>query len=142
MFGANTPKKRHGNSRALVFDKSKLERLSKIYDLDIKVQVVTGSNSPHLPHSPHIGLDRHIEEESQNNEITKKREQTCNNSKEIEEVKTNDTSAKEYKDVHTSQQVAEAAEVADVEKKKVIAQFIKENKINEAVKKLWADIGE
>jgi hypothetical protein len=29
VFGASTPKKRHGNSRTLIFDKSKLERLSR-----------------------------------------------------------------------------------------------------------------
>jgi hypothetical protein len=58
VFGANTPKRRHGNSRVLVFDKSKLDRLSKIYDMDIEVQVVTSSGSPHLPH---VGLDRHLQ---------------------------------------------------------------------------------
>jgi hypothetical protein len=36
VFGAKPPDKRHGNSRALVFDKSKLERLSKIYDWKLK----------------------------------------------------------------------------------------------------------
>jgi hypothetical protein len=89
VFGAKPPDKRHGNSRALVFDKSKLERLSKIYDLDIEVQVVTGSSSPHMPHSPHLGLDRHIEDQSHDNEITKKQEQIYNNSKEIEKEKRN-----------------------------------------------------
>jgi hypothetical protein len=113
VFGDNTPKKRHGNSRVLVFDKLKLDKLSKIYDID-KVQVVTGSSSPHMPHSPHVGLDRHIEDESQVIEITKKHEQTCNNSKQIAEGKTNVTSTGEYNDVQHSQQVAEVAEVADM----------------------------
>jgi hypothetical protein len=95
VFGANTPKKRHGNSRALVFDKSKLDRLSKIYDIDIEVQVVAGS--PLLPHSPHV--DRHIEEESHDNEITKKQEQIHNNSNGIEENDTNITLSEDYRDV-------------------------------------------
>lgn len=97
----------------LVFDKLKLDRLSKIYDIDIEVQVVTGHGSPHLPHSPHIGLDRHIEDVSQDNEITEKQEQVYNNSKEIEKEKRNITSSEEYKDIQPSQHAEKAAEVAE-----------------------------
>jgi hypothetical protein len=117
VFGANAPTKRHGNSRALVFDKSKLDRLSKIYDTDIEVQIVTSSgspHSPHLPHSPHVGLDRHIEEQSDDNEMTTKQEQTDDNSKEKDANNAKIISAEHPKDVQHPQQVAEAADAADL----------------------------
>ena len=41
----------------MVFDKLKLDRLSKIYGIDIDVQVVIGSGIG----SPHLGLDRHVD---------------------------------------------------------------------------------
>jgi hypothetical protein len=56
VFGANTPKKRHGNSRALVFDKSKLERLSKIYDLILKYKL----SQAQVRHICHICRIRHM----------------------------------------------------------------------------------
>jgi rubrerythrin len=81
--------------------------------LDIEVQVVAGSSSPHLPHSPHVGLDRHIEDNSHDNEITKKQQQVYNNSKEIEKERRNIISSEEYTDIQLSQHVAEAAKVAE-----------------------------
>jgi hypothetical protein len=37
-FGAK-PSKRHGDSSRLIFDKAKLERISKMYDLPIEVKI-------------------------------------------------------------------------------------------------------
>jgi hypothetical protein len=150
VFGANTPKKRHGNSRALVFDKSKLERLSKIYDLDIKVQVVAGSSSPHLPHSPHVGLDRHMQEQSDNKGTDAKGKQMDDNSDRLQVNSTNITPLEDSRDVQPFQQVAEATEAADVipnvsvtekeQNKKIIAEFIEENNLDDAVDKLLSGI--
>lgn len=155
VFGASSPKKRHGNSRALVFDKSKLDRLSKIYDIDIQVQVVTGSDSgsphsPHLPHLPHVGLDRHLEEQPHDNKMRGQQEQTEDISKEKDANHTKIISAEHPRDIQHPQQVAEAAEVADAisrdsgseteDKNKIIAQFIEENGIDVAIKELLPDI--
>ena len=40
------------------------------------------SHSPHLPHLSHVGLDRHIQEQLDDNEIITKQEQTSDISKE------------------------------------------------------------
>jgi hypothetical protein len=60
-----------------VFDPSKLERLSKIYDLDTEVKVVT-----HMTLMTHVGLDKHISELSESNETAINQDQTYDISKE------------------------------------------------------------
>ena len=60
VFGA-TKSKRHGDGRKLVFDVNKLERLGKIYDLSIDIQVdQEDEHGTHGTHGTLIGLDRHI----------------------------------------------------------------------------------
>jgi hypothetical protein len=69
VFGA-TKSKRHGDGRKLVFDLKKLERLGKIYDLSIDIQVdQEDENGTHGTHGTLIGLDRHIGEETLEEEI-------------------------------------------------------------------------
>jgi hypothetical protein len=62
VFGAQ--RSRDKASRKLIFDASKLDRLSKVYDLSVDVQVMT-----HMTHVTHIGLDKHLNEESTDKEI-------------------------------------------------------------------------
>jgi hypothetical protein len=63
---------------------------------------------------PHIGLDGHLEGQSNDKEIATKEEQIHDNSKEIEESNTEIISSEDCKDVQHSKQVAEAAEATDV----------------------------
>ena len=46
-FGAK-PSKRHGDSSRLVFDKVKLERISKVYDLSTEVKVIAQTTIPRM----------------------------------------------------------------------------------------------
>jgi hypothetical protein len=62
VFGAE--RSRDKSSRKLVFDPSKLDRLGKIYDLDVEVKLVT-----HMTHMTHVGLDKHLQEQPQDKEI-------------------------------------------------------------------------
>jgi hypothetical protein len=54
VFGATSLKTREG--RYLLFDILKLNKLDKIYNVDLEIKVVT-----HVTHVTHVGLDRHIE---------------------------------------------------------------------------------
>jgi hypothetical protein len=75
VFGA-AKSKRHGEGRKYVFDLKKLERLGKIYDLSIDIQVVNEpGNGTHRTHGTLIGLDRHIAEEV----VDVSREENVNN---------------------------------------------------------------
>jgi hypothetical protein len=69
VFGA-TKSKRHGEGRKYVFDLKKLERLGKIYDLSIDIQVdQEDENGTHGTHGTLVGLDRHVGEETSEEEI-------------------------------------------------------------------------
>ena len=66
------PTRRHGNVRSLVFDPIILDKLSRVYDLDVDVKVkrknsLTAANNENGTHGTHgtlsgdgIGLDKHI----------------------------------------------------------------------------------
>jgi hypothetical protein len=62
VFGAE--RSRDKTSRKLVLDPSKLDRLGKIYDLDVEVKLVT-----HMTHMTHVGLDKHLHEQPNDKEI-------------------------------------------------------------------------
>ena len=62
VFGA-TKSKRHGDGRKLVFDVKKLERLGKIYDLSIDIQVDQEERKMEWDTWDAYGLDRHIHED-------------------------------------------------------------------------------
>jgi hypothetical protein len=68
VFKAKSPK-RHGNARSLVFDLKILNKLSRVYDLDVDVKVqrkslANNENGTHRTHGTlsgdEIGLDKHI----------------------------------------------------------------------------------
>lgn len=69
VFGAKAS--RNKERHALTFDKLKLERLSKIYDISIDVKIGTGA----VTDVTGVGLDRHLNQESViiENTITKAR---------------------------------------------------------------------
>jgi hypothetical protein len=83
VFGA-TKSKRHGDTNKLVFDKGKLERLGKIYELSIEVKVTDKDNGNAIDGIDGIdgilvGLDKHLTGQSQNEENIKSNDQICNN---------------------------------------------------------------
>jgi len=82
VFGA-TKSKRHGDTNKLVFDKGKLERLGKIYELSIEVKVTDKDNGNavggiHGIDGIHVGLDKHFTQ-SQNEDNIKSNDRICNN---------------------------------------------------------------
>jgi hypothetical protein len=71
VFGAK-PSKRHGNGSKLIFDKAKLERIGKMYDLSVEVKVVTTNNDGEDGYDGvDVGLDKHLIEHKSNEENTK-----------------------------------------------------------------------
>lgn len=83
VFGAK-PSKRHGESSRLIFDKAKLARIGKLYDLSIEVKVVAVDNS----HSKSgedgydgvdVGLDKHIIEHGDNEKNVESSIDGCKN---------------------------------------------------------------
>jgi hypothetical protein len=77
VFGAK-PSKRHGNGSSLIFDKSKLERVGKAYDVSIEVKVTTNNNGEDGYDGEDIGLDKHLIEHGGN---VDKAESTIDNCK-------------------------------------------------------------
>jgi hypothetical protein len=71
VFGAE--RSRDKKSRKIIFEPSKLQRLSKIYDLSVEVQVVT-----HMTHVTHVGLDKHLEEQNEGEEIAISNQENTN----------------------------------------------------------------
>jgi hypothetical protein len=68
VFGAK-PSKRHGESSRLIFDKAKLERIGKLYNLSIEVKVVTTNNNGEDGYDGvDVGLDKHFVEHRNNQE--------------------------------------------------------------------------
>ncbi len=83
VFGA-TKSKRHGDANKLVFDKGKLERLGKIYELSIEVKVTDKDNGNaidgiHGIDGILVGLDKHFTRHAQNEDNIKSNDQICNN---------------------------------------------------------------
>lgn len=71
VFGAK-PGKRHPGIKTLTFDKDKLQRLRQIYDISIDVKVGYSSSEgvDHVEDVEHVGLDKHVSEQSSDNKIT------------------------------------------------------------------------
>jgi hypothetical protein len=61
IFGAKPPK-RHGENSKLIFHQDKLDRLSKLYELDTDVKVGT--------HEILVGLNKHISDASNNKDLS------------------------------------------------------------------------
>jgi hypothetical protein len=76
VFGAERSRDEK-KKRSLIFDKSKLEKLSKIYELSIEIKV---EKVTHGPLGPLVGLDRHLSGPSDDKETAINQQQTYNNS--------------------------------------------------------------
>ncbi len=74
-----TKSKHHGDSNKLVFDKRKLERLGKIYELSIDVKVTDEKNGDDGIDGIHVGLDKHIPGQLENDESIRTEGKTGNN---------------------------------------------------------------
>jgi hypothetical protein len=85
VFGAK-PSKRHGNGSRLIFDKSKLERVGKAYDVSMEVKVTINNNGEDGYDGVNLGLDKHLIEHENNEE---KAEPTIDNSKNHEKITRN-----------------------------------------------------
>jgi hypothetical protein len=94
VFGAK-PSKRHGESSRLIFDKAKLERIGKLYNLSIEVKVVA-IDSRHCKNGEDgydgvdVGLDKHLIKHGSNDkkaessvDINKNHKVITENNKEI-----------------------------------------------------------
>jgi hypothetical protein len=78
LFGA-TKSRHHGDANKLVFDKGKLERLGKIYELSIEVKVTDNENGIDGIDGILVGLDKHFTMQSQNEDNIKSNVQIRNN---------------------------------------------------------------
>ena len=105
VFGAE--RSRDKSSRKLVFDPSKLDRLGKIYDLDVEVKLVT-----HMTHMTHVGLDKHLQEQPQDKEIIASEQINANISNRILENNEKITCQDKVKDSPSSADVSQASHVS------------------------------
>lgn len=83
VFGA-TKSKRHGTSNKLVFDPKKIERLGKVYDIDLEVKVK--ENGEDGDDGIDVGLDRHLKAQTGNTNSTIVQEERCENYNNDEEI--------------------------------------------------------
>jgi hypothetical protein len=109
VFGAE--RSRDKKSRKLMFSDLKLEKLSKIYDLSLEVKVVT-----HMTHVTHVGLDRHLIDQPDDNKIQDSDQENQNlHGKTIENIE-NITSDQNDKGAEHSPHVSQASHVSPEQK--------------------------
>ena len=110
VFGAERSRDR--TSRKLVFDPSKLDRLAKIYDMDVEVKLVT-----HMAHVTHVGLDKHLQEQPANKEINTFKQDNANNaniSNKNQENNEKIAAHTDEKDIQSSTDVSQASHVSPI----------------------------
>ena len=84
IFGAKHSKDRR-DKRKLIFDIAKLERIGKVYELSIDVKIsTTSSGVTDVTDVTHIGLDKHLIEQSCDYQLANSNILNENNSKEID----------------------------------------------------------
>ena len=89
IFGAKHSKDRR-DKRKLIFDIAKLERIGKVYELSIDVKIsTTSSGVTDVTDVTHIGLDKHLIEQSCDDQLANSNILNENNSKEIDEINNN-----------------------------------------------------
>ena len=115
VFGAKAVKRHSG--RTLIFDHSKLQRLSRIYELSIDVRVNTSSSSDgegvaDMAHVADVGLDKHLNGQAIDNKIDGFEQQNQNlHDKTIENVE-NITSQQDDKNTNSSIQAPQAPQAS------------------------------
>jgi hypothetical protein len=105
VFGAE--RSRDKTSRKLVFDPSKLDRLAKIYDMDKEVKLVT-----HMTDMTHVGLDRHLQEQSVDKEIKVSQQENANISNKNQENNEKIAAQKDEKESQPPIDVSQASHVS------------------------------
>ena len=113
VFGA-VKSKHHGSSRKLLFDKRKLDRLGKIYELDLEVKVK--ENGTDGTDGTDIGLDKHLDQGSESVETTKFNEVVCENNNAIGKItidSTREKGTKKPSDLDDPSQVSQASQTGD-----------------------------
>jgi Bifunctional DNA primase/polymerase, N-terminal len=105
VFGAE--RSRDKTSRKLVFDPSKLDKLGKIYDLDVEVKLVT-----HMTHMTHVGLDMHLQEQPGGKEINISKQENTNISNKRPENNENTVAQGDEKGSQSSTDVSQASHVS------------------------------
>ena len=89
IFGAKHSKDRR-DKRKLIFDLAKLDRMGRIYELSLDVKVSTTTSAvTDVTDVTHIGLDKHLIEQSSDGQLANSSILNDNNSKEIEEINNN-----------------------------------------------------
>lgn len=110
VFGAKKVRKHSG--RTLLFDRNKLDRLNKIYDLSIDVKVETSSSPNSVTHVSLVGLDRHLNEQSKDNKIADPNQQNQNSDdKSIDNIK-NIITEQNDKTLKPSPEVSQASQAS------------------------------
>lgn len=111
VFGAK-PTKRH-SGRTLIFDKNKLQRLSRIYDLsiDVKVGLPPSAGVADVADVAHVGLDKHLQEQNEDKENANSERENTNISNENIEDNEEITSQEEVEGSHASTHVPQAPHV-------------------------------
>ena len=105
VFGAE--RSRDKTSRKLVFDPSKLDRLGKIYDLEVEVKLVT-----HMTHMTHVGLDKHLQGQSGYKEINTSEHENANISNKNHENNEKIVAHIDEKNSQSSTDVSQASHVS------------------------------
>jgi hypothetical protein len=98
IFGAKHSKDRK-EKRKLIFDLAKLDRMERIYELstDIKVST-TSSGVTDMTDVTHIGLDKHLIEQSSDDQLANSNTLNDNNCKEIEKINNNNKEIRSKKE--------------------------------------------
>jgi uncharacterized protein YdhG (YjbR/CyaY superfamily) len=122
VFGAK-PTKRH-SGRTLVFDQTKLQRLSRIYDLSIDVKVGPPQGVADVADVAHVGLDKHLQEQNEDKEIAISERENTNISNEGAENNEKIILQEEVKDSRASADVPQAPHVPPVPTKQDNADYM------------------
>jgi hypothetical protein len=117
VFGAK-PSRNRRESRKLVFDYDKLVKLSKIYQLSIDVKVGTTSDSDvtDVTDVTLVGLDRHLNQQSEGEKIQDSDQENQNLHGETTENIENITSEQNDKHVEPSLHVSQASQASPKQK--------------------------
>lgn len=109
VFGA-TKSKRHGSARKLLFDKRKLDRLAKIYELDLEIKVK--ENGTDETDGTHVGLDKHLIQESNTTGTAVNDEQIIENCKTKTDILENITSEGAAKESSAAENPSQVSQVS------------------------------
>ena len=126
VFGASRSK-RHGGTRKLVFHPSKLEKLARMYHLNVKIEVMVSGT--HGTHGTLVGLDRHLEERSNAQESTQFLKENSHVNTFTTENREGSTLDKLRGYSEPSTEVSQVSQVSQIAKDRSADSFVKEQDI-------------